>query len=225
MTTTPDLSPQTTLASLAATRAGASRVFQRHGLDFCCNGRIALADACAAAELDVDAMLDELRREAADQPAPERWDDAPLDAVIDHILTRYHEPHRAELPRLVEMARKVERVHGDKPSCPHGLATHVERMLFEMESHMQKEEQILFPMIRAGRGRMALMPVQVMEQEHRDHGENLALMRKLASDFVAPEEACNTWRALYLGLAELESELMAHISLENHVLFPRALRS
>jgi regulator of cell morphogenesis and NO signaling len=94
-----------------------------------------------------------------------------------------------------------------------------------MESHMQKEEQILFPMIRAGRGRMALMPVQVMEQEHRDHGENLALMRKLASDFVAPEEACNTWRALYLGLAELESELMAHISLENHVLFPRALRS
>jgi regulator of cell morphogenesis and NO signaling len=70
---------------------------------------------------------------------------------------------------------------------------------------------------------MAAMPVQVMEQEHRDHGENLARLRALAQDYQPPEEACGTWRALYLGLDELERELMDHIHLENNVLFPKAL--
>jgi regulator of cell morphogenesis and NO signaling len=225
MTQQADPSPAATLAELAVTRPGASRVFHRHALDFCCNGRISIADACARAGLDADALLAELRAEEAGRPSLSGWGEAPLDALIDHVLARFHEGHRAELPRLLEMASKVERVHGEKASCPIGLADHVKRMADELESHMQKEEQILFPLIRAGRGRMALMPVQVMEQEHRDHGVNLARMRVLATDFVPPEEACNTWRALYLGLAELELEVMEHISLENNVLFPRALRS
>ena len=89
---------------------------------------------------------------------------------------------------------------------------------------MQKEEQVLFPMILSGRGAMAAMPVSVMEEEHRDHGKNLERTRALTNDFIAPESACNTWRALYLGLAELERDLMEHIHLENNVLFPRALQ-
>ena len=218
------ITPQTTLAELATQSAGASRVFHRHGLDFCCGGRVPLEDACATKGLDVARLLDELRAEEATAPPPERWDAAPLDALIEHVLQRFHEGHRAEVPRLLEMAQKVERVHGDKPTCPRGLAEHLERMADELENHMVKEEQVLFPMIRSGRGRMAGMPVQIMEQEHRDHGENLAKLRALAHDFAPPAEACNTWQALYLGLAELELELMEHISLENNVLFPRALR-
>ena len=62
-----------------------------------------------------------------------------------------------------------------------------------------------------------------MEHEHREHAKNLARLRELAGGFVPPEEACESWRALYLGLAQLESELMQHIHLENNVLFPRAL--
>ena len=80
-------------------------------------------------------------------------------------------------------------------------------------------------MIHAGQGAMAGMPVHVLEADHRDHALNLQRMRTLAHDFVAPEEACGTWRALYLGLAELERDLMQHIHLENNVLFPRALRA
>jgi len=59
--------------------------------------------------------------------------------------------------------------------------------------------------------------------EHDKHGQNLANLRVLAFDFVLPEEACGTWRALYLGLDQLEQELMEHIHLENHILFDRAL--
>jgi len=214
-----------TLADLAVTRAGASRVFHRLGLDFCCHGQRSLEDACAERGLDVGELVAALEAEEAPADAPfERWDEGTLDDLIEHVLARFHEPHRAELPRLLEMAQKVERVHGDKAACPRGLAQHLEELATELEQHMQKEEQVLFPLVRSGRGRMAQMPIHVMEEEHKDAGQALARTRELCTDFVAPDEACGTWRALYLGLAELERDLMEHIHLENNVLFPRALR-
>ncbi len=122
------------------------------------------------------------------------------------------------------MAHKVERVHASKNDCPRGLAEHLEYMARELEQHMLKEEELLFPMILAGDGALAAMPIQVMEQEHQDHGKNLTRLHALARGFEAPDEACGTWQALYLGLRELEAALMRHIHLENHVLFPMVLR-
>lgn len=213
------------LAELAVVHAGASRVFHRHGLDFCCHGGVTLADACARKGLDPATLVAELARET-DAPAPaERWDTQPIPVLIDYILDRFHAGHRAELARLREMAERVEKVHAEKASRPRGLADHLAHVTLELESHMQKEENVLFPLIVSGRGAMAAAPIRVMEQEHQDHGRNLARLRELAHDFVPPMDACGTWRALYLGLAELEREVMEHIHLENHVLFPRALRA
>lgn len=223
--THPTIERSSTLAELAVTRAGASRVFHRLGLDFCCHGQRSLSEACAERGLAVDELVSALAAEERPTDTPfERWDEGALDDLVEHLLQRFHEPHRAELPRLIEMARKVELVHREKPGCPQALGDHLEALAAELEQHMQKEERVLFPLVRSGRGRMAPMPIQVMEEEHEDVGQALARTRELTNDFVAPEEACGTWRALYLGLAELERDLMEHIHLENNVLFPRALR-
>ena len=64
-----------------------------------------------------------------------------------------------------------------------------------------------------------------MEIEHEHHGEDLQAVRQLTNDLIPPDEACTTWRALYLGLQQLEQELMDHIHLENNILFRRALAS
>lgn len=218
------ITPKSTLADLAATRAGASRVFYRHGLDFCCHGRVSLAEACARKNLAVDALVKEIEAQVPLAPDFQRWDERPIPELVKHVLDEFHASHRAELPRLLEMARKVEKVHADKASCPRGLADHIEAVAEALDMHMQKEEQILFPMILAGRGRMASMPIQVMEEEHDDHGRSLAKLRELAQGFTPPEDACGTWRALYLGLAELDQAVMQHIHTENNILFPRALR-
>jgi regulator of cell morphogenesis and NO signaling len=131
---------------------------------------------------------------------------------------------RVDLPALIEAARRVERVHGAKPACPRGLAALLTQVSTELEQHMGKEEQVLFPAIRSGQlGGFIQMPIRVMMHEHDDHGAHLLRLRHLATDFVPPEGACATWRALYAGLAKLEAELMEHIHLENNVLFPRAL--
>lgn len=212
-----------TLGHVAAVHPTATQVFLRHGLDFCCGGRQKLVDACHAAGLDPETVIAEITAESTTRE-PERWDTRPLPDLIDFIQTRYHEPLRADLPGLIEAAKRVERVHADKPSCPRGLATLLEHVDAEVRQHLAKEEQVLFPAIRSGRrGAQIHMPIRVMMQEHDDHGRNLQRVRELTTDFEAPPEACGTWRALYAGLEKLESELTDHIHLENEVLFSRAL--
>ena len=93
------------------------------------------------------------------------------------------------------------------------------------EKHMIKEEEILFPMIAAGQGANAMGPVSVMEAEHADAGEMLRRLNELTDGYTPPEGACNTWRALWAGLEDLEKAMHVHIHLENNILFPRALKS
>jgi regulator of cell morphogenesis and NO signaling len=213
-----------TLAEISVRRPAATRVFWRHQLDFCCGGQRTLAEACESAGLDAGAVVTEIEREETGAAAPEaRWVDAPLDELVAFIVERYHEALRRSLPVLVQLAQKVEARHADKPTCPRGLASLLQQVTAAVEGHLGKEEQVLFPMIAAGHGRRAHMPVRVMLQEHDDHGASLRRIRELTGDLVTPPEACNSWRALYDGLLELERELMEHIHLENNVLFPRAL--
>jgi regulator of cell morphogenesis and NO signaling len=212
-----------TLSDLAVSSPGATKVFLANGLDFCCGGRRPLADACAEKGLDADAILQAI--EAADQSAGDlsRWAHQPLSDLADFIETHYHARLKTEIPQLIELADKVERVHADKPTCPQGLAVHLQAMHAAVLDHLAKEEGVLFPFIRAGRGRMAGGPVHVMEQEHEDHGRSLDRLRELTRNLTPPPEACATWRALYVRLGRLSDELMEHIHLENNILFPRAL--
>jgi regulator of cell morphogenesis and NO signaling len=212
-----------TLADLAITRPGATRVFLANGLDFCCGGRRTLTEACAEKGLDPETILQAIA--VADQDGGDlaRWTDRPVADLLSFIVDHYHARLRIEIPELIALADKVEQVHAEKDSCPHGLAAHLRVMHAAVLDHLGKEEQILFPMIRAGRGRGAGGPIHVMEQEHDDHGRSLARLRELTANLAAPPEACATWRALYLRLGRLADELMEHIHLENNVLFPRAL--
>jgi regulator of cell morphogenesis and NO signaling len=154
-----------------------------------------------------------------------RWDTAPIPELVAFIVSRYHDRLREELPQLVALAAKVETKHAEKPSCPHGLADHLAGVHQGVLMHLAKEERILFPLILDGMGYMASGPVRVMEQEHDEHRENLLRTRALTNDLRVPEEACTSWRALYMRLDALEADLMEHIHLENNVLFPRVLES
>ncbi len=215
------------VGQLAAEHPLATRVFHRHGIDFCCDGGRKLQEACAAQGVDTGMVLEEIRKELSNTTIPEeRWDQAPLEDLVQHILVAYHGPLKEELPRLESMARKVLEVHGDKD--PETLSEVVEvyaGLKAELSQHMVKEEQILFPMIEQGQGAMAGGPVSMMKHEHDSAGAALRRLRELTKDYQVPPGACNTWRALWHGLAALEESLHQHIHLENNILFPRALGS
>ena len=212
-----------TLAYLATTRTGATRVFLKHGLDFCCRGRRPLDEVCTEKGLDLNAILDEITDEEANGGDLSELATRPIEELVDFIESHYHKRLRAELPELISMADKVEKVHANKPTCPHGLAAHLRTIHSAVLDHLAKEEQVLFPMIRSGYRDRAGAPIRVMEQEHEDHGRNLEYLRAQAYQFIAPPKACATWKALYLRLNRMSDELMEHIHLENNVLFPRVL--
>jgi regulator of cell morphogenesis and NO signaling len=137
---------------------------------------------------------------------------------------------KEELPRLVEMANRVATKHGWRDSRLAEVASSVEEVAAEMLSHMQKEERVLFPLVRqieagAGDGREGdpAGPIAQMEAEHEAAGRLTARLRELTDDFTPNQEACNTHRALLAGLQEFESDLHRHVHKENNVLFPRAL--
>ncbi|MBN2340635.1 MAG: iron-sulfur cluster repair protein YtfE [Deltaproteobacteria bacterium] len=201
----------------------AARIFHEYGLDFCCGGKQTLAAACEAKHTDIEQIKSALSSLNNGSDAHIRWDKRPLDQLIQHILDTYHASLRADLPWLIELAERVEDVHRDAPDRPTGLVNLLKDIHLAVESHLGKEEQILFPLILSGHGERAHMPIQVMLQEHEDHGQNLQRIRTLTSDLASPPNACNTWKELYRALGKLEVELMAHIHLENNVLFPRAL--
>jgi regulator of cell morphogenesis and NO signaling len=212
-----------TLGELVTANPAAAKVLHRYRLDFCCGGKQSLTQACASSGLNPETILREIGALTANEADEVRWADRSIAELVGHILERYHAPLRSELERLVALARQVEHAHADKPDCPQGLGDLLAEVSEAVESHLAKEEKILFPLILSGRGSMAYMPVQVMVQEHEDHGQNLRRIRELTHDLQLPEHACTSWRELYRSLAALEVELMDHIHLENNILFPRAL--
>ncbi len=207
------------LGGLASNIAGASRVFHDYRLDFCCGGKQSLAHAAAEKGLDAAEIVQRLQALTNTLSTEQDWRGAGNYELIQHILARYHERHREQLPELIRLARRVEYVHGSKSDCPNGLADHLTAMQQELESHMQKEEQVLFPMLASGANPAVLSPIAMMRFEHDQHGEGLAKLEALTNDITPPVNACNTWRALYVGLTAFREDLMQHIHLENNILF------
>ena len=213
-----ELSPFSIVGDIAGTLPGAAEVFRQNGISFCCGGKLSLAEAAAKQGLAVDALLQELN---ALEAAARR--DAPTETLplIDHILTRYHDTHRTEMDWLIPLAQKVETVHGDHEDAPLGLTEALLDLRDELDSHMAKEEQVLFPMMRQGGHPMIQHPIAAMRQEHDETASLLRMVEHVTHGLSLPEGACRSWTALYTGLEKFSGDLVAHMHLENTVLFPR----
>jgi regulator of cell morphogenesis and NO signaling len=211
------------LGQIARQLAGATAVFRDYGLDFCCGGNRTLREAADGAGVDSKEIVQRLQGLRPVAQSDERdWAATTPKDLIAHILERYHNVHREQFPELIRLARRVEQVHGERAECPVGLADHLCTMQQTLESHMQKEEMILFPMLERGVGAMAGGPIHVMRMEHDEQGQELQRLAELTDDITPPGVACTTWRALYTGLRTMREDLMQHIHLENNILFENA---
>jgi regulator of cell morphogenesis and NO signaling len=223
-----------TVGEVAAEVPAAARVFEKHGIDYCCGGKDPIEGACSTRGIALDVLAQELERAAENtEPDNQDWHAAPLRDLIEHILTKHHAYLKTELPRLEQLFAKVVQAHGERePSL--ALAQGVFWSLKEeLVTHMMKEEMILFPAIvrleaaAGGPGDACFgslqNPITRMEFEHDNVGRALDDLRQHANDYQTPPEACNTYRELFRALTQLEADLHRHIHLENNILFPRAV--
>lgn len=225
----------TPVGELVRQRPSRARIFEAHQIDYCCGGKMPLRDACQRRNVDLDTVARQLHDSDALHDASDTLDaDAmTLTKLADHIEDTHHAYLKQELPRLDLMTEKVNRVHGDKEPRLQRVRDAFVALKAELEPHMMKEEQILFPLIRqleatpakgGPSGEAAAAPISQMEHEHDQAGDALAMIRSATDDFVPPEWACNTYRAMLDALEQLEADMHQHVHKENNVLFPKTLK-
>lgn len=232
---------QETVGGLAARCPETKPVMERFGIDYCCGGDRPLDEAIKRknlSEQEILAALNDAVEQAERAGRSERdWSAAPPDELIRHILDTHHVFMREQLPRLDALIEKVRRAHEEQ----HGKMLRQLQATFravkeEIEMHLLKEEQVLFPYIEQltrhldGEAERPVIhcitvqnPIKQMEHEHDNAGDALARMRELTCDYELPGDACAAFESLYEGLARLEADLHEHIHLENNILFPRAI--
>ncbi len=227
------IAPETTLAELVIARPELASPLDALGLDYCCGGQRSLVVAVEEAGLDLDAITTQLHETPAPAASsPEAaWEG--IDGLVDHLEATHHAYLHQTLPRLVELADKVAGVHGSNHPELVTVAALVHEIRDDLEPHMRKEEQVLFPMIRELAaastspefhcGTLA-NPIMAMLGEHDAVGDLLERLRAASDGYVVPNDGCGSYHALYAGLAELEADTHLHVHKENNMLFPEVLQ-
>jgi len=213
-----------TLGEIAAASPAAIETFDRLGLDYCCDGDRTLGDAAERAGLNVELVtgrVDRISNGSGATPSIESSLETP--ALIEHIVCEYHDPHREDLPLLIELARKVETVHQFDADTPHGLSEALKQLQSRLIADMAEEEGNLFPAIRDGDRTAARDIIGRLQARRRHYPESIHTIETIANGFDLPPGACQSWQRLYFGTARFVDELRYHVHLEHNVLFRRVI--
>lgn len=223
-----------TLGDLVVADPRRSRVLERLELDYCCHGQRTLSDAAREAGLDVDEVARALDLPGAVEPAQQQpaADRLPNATFAHDIVDTHHAYLWAEMPRLAALVEKVHSVHADRhPELTRVRDAYLEAVA-DLEPHMTREERVLFPAISRLEKAQAPVelpfgslanPIRQMLAEHDVVGALFAEIRTVTGGYVAPEDACGSYRAMLAGLQEMELDLHEHVHKENNVLFPAVL--
>lgn len=227
---------QTTVGDIVAADFRTAAVFESFGIDFCCGGRYAFADACRQAAADPAAV-----RHALDAlpPVADLHDDvtsAPLEQLIEHIVETHHAYVRSALPLIAHYLEKLVEVHGARHPKLARIRAVFHDLRADFEQHLIKEEQVLFPYIRdlATTSRPCGVsqspfgtvenPIRMLEREHLAAGDEMHAIRELTHGYEVPADGCRTYEVCMAELLWFERDLHRHVHLENNVLFPRAIQ-
>lgn len=222
---------QETIGEIAAKDIRKAEAFKKLGIDFCCGGKKTVKQAIAEVGVSEEELEAELAKVAENKDGGvthefDKWD---LGFLADYIYNVHHRYIRENSPILEQLAEKVAMRHGAENPELKDLVAVVHNLTADLHSHIQKEEKILFPLIKQLEQGSATSsigvdgPIAKMEAEHEDAGDELRTLRQLTKDYALPAGACNSYTYLFHKLEEFENDLFHHIHLENNILFPKAI--
>lgn len=226
-----------TVADVVTENIKAAHVFKKYGIDFCCGGGVSIQRACEKANVDANALTEELMRLETVTDRAYDYNSWKLDFLADHIVNVHHNYVEESSPLLLQYAKRVNHVHGSHYTELDAIEKLVIEVVQEMAAHQRKEELILFPfikrLVKAEKENSELPqsnfgsvenPIKMMEVDHDEAGEIMRKIAELSNNYTPPQGACNTYRAFFSKLQEFEEDLHRHIHLENNILFPKALK-
>ena len=149
-----------------------------------------------------------------------RWEQAPIEDLIDHIVDTYHRPLPGALACAAAAIRAGLDAQGarDRANLARAAAS-LERITELLLEHQRQEEELVFPWLRSRDRTSAGLLVSLLERDHHEIEREIADLGALAASIDHDGER----RPFATTLGALADELHRHIELENRVLFPRAL--
>ena len=225
-----------TIGEYVAADFRTAALFSKHKIDFCCKGNKTLEEVCQAKGLNVEEMEKEIYSALHSSTASEmEYASFSPTLLIDYILEKHHTYLREKNPTLLLYLDKLCKVHGDIHPELFEIQQLFQETAVELEDHMQKEEQILFPYIKAmdaaRKNHQVLSvppfgavknPISLLKQDHEEAGEAFATLSELTRQYTPPMDACETYKVTFAMLQEYEQDVHKHIHLENNILFGKA---
>ena len=225
-----------TIGGIVAADYRTAKVFQNHGIDFCCGGNGALAATCAERGLDLATITREL--DAVKSAPVERGQDYAsweLPFLADYIINAHHTYLKENTGQIAVYAHKIAVVHGVHHPEVIEIATIFDKIAVDMAAHLREEEEVFFPAIKrayttrkAGSAPQAKdietikTSLKKLSHEHEGIGDAVHTIRHLAKEYAIPGDVCNTFVVTYQKLKEFEDDLHKHVHLENNILFLKA---
>lgn len=231
-----NITKDTIIGDLVAHDYRAAAVFKKNKIDFCCNGNRSIVDACSKKGLDsnqiVKDLIDASQTKGDNQTDYSSW---PLDLLADYVEKKHHRYVKEKTQEIMPFLTKIVRVHGEHHPELHEVLELFTDSAEDLASHMDKEENILFPHIRRmveakSKGESVSAPfgtvqnpIKVMMAEHDNEGERFRKIDELTDGYTMPADGCTTYRVTFAMLKEFEDDLHLHIHLENNILFSKAV--
>lgn len=202
-------------------------------LDYCCGGSKSLEVALKEKGIDVDKFIEDLNKEFKEFKFENSqyvdWREKSSEELISHIVETHHGETFRLLKEIDPLMVKVFRVHfSHDPELLMKVDSLFGKLKCELEEHLLKEENILFPlMIKYDKAKDEKEKKEIEEDiriivnEHEAAGDILKELAEVTDDYKVPEWGCISFKLLYDYLHDLEKDLFIHIHKENNILFPR----
>ena len=225
-----------TIGEIVAADFRTATVFESHGVDFCCGGKVTLAATCTEKGLDLATITSELEAVKGEPVGREQnYSSWALPFLADYIVNTHHAYLKENDEQIASYARKIAGVHGVRHPEVIRIAAIFEKIATDMTAHLKVEEDIFFPALkRADEARITgTAPIAEdretireslvrLHREHEEIGDAVHTIRHLSKEYAIPGDVCNTFMVTYQKLKEFEDDLHKHVHLENNILFPKA---
>ncbi len=234
------INPSQSVAEIAVEMKESIPLFEKFGIDYCCEGGRTLKDACYYVGIPLEEVTEALEKI---EPAPKEWykerdwRQEPLAELIGYILKKHHTYARSQMRRVKGLMYKVVTGPGGPPPELATIHSLFNTMADEMENHLRREEEVVFPYLIEAE--QCLLhdrplpqtfskydsfnhPLRVLEWEHGMTDREWKEIDRLTDHFRAPESRRMMLQPLYDALLELEKDNIQHLHLENNILLKRA---
>lgn len=225
-----------TIGEIVAADFRTAAVFEKHGIDFCCGGRVTLAAVCTENGLDLAAIAEELEAVKNDpSDRSQNYSSWALPFLADYIVNTHHVYLKENDEQIAAYARKIADVHGAHHPEVIRIAEIFSKITADMTAHLKEEEEVFFPALkRVDAARISgntpdpddretiRLTLLTLYREHEEIGDAVHTIRDLSKGYAIPDDVCNTFTVTYRKLKEFEDDLHKHVHLENNILFPKA---